>query len=66
MSICLKYNRNHYGGGYMEFTYEAYADLVDLLRKKDYEIVTYDTFSKYRKCAILRHDIDNSLSRVAF
>ena len=50
----------------MEFTYEAYADLVDLLRKKDYEIVTYDTFSKYRKCAILRHDIDNSLSRVAF
>lgn len=49
----------------MKFTYEAYADLIDLLRKTDYEIVTYDTFSNCGKCVIIRHDIDNSLNKAA-
>ena len=47
----------------MEFTYNSYSRLIDLLRKNGYEVASYDNFMSKDRCVILRHDIDNSLSK---
>lgn len=45
----------------MQFTYDSYKKLLVLLRNNNYEICDYHNFEGYAKCAILRHDIDNSI-----
>ena len=47
----------------VEFTYNSYNRLIDLLRKNGYEVASYDNFMSKDQCVILRHDIDNSLSK---
>lgn len=45
----------------MEFTYDWYLCLLALLNKKGYAVCSYDDWAEYERCAILRHDVDNSL-----
>lgn len=47
----------------MEFTYEGYYNLIKYLRDNDYEITDYFDYRKYKKAAILRHDVDYSLEK---
>lgn len=48
----------------MEFTYDAYKALIELLREEEYEITNYHCYSECKgKCVILRHDIDNSITK---
>lgn len=47
----------------MEFTYKAYANLIELLRINGYTITDYRDYIKHEKCAILRHDIDYSMDK---
>lgn len=44
----------------MQFTYSSYRDLTALLREQGYAICSYHNYEAQRRCAILRHDIDNS------
>ena len=45
----------------MQFTYKSYEDMLNLLKDCNYCITDYNEYKKYEKCAILRHDVDNSL-----
>jgi len=47
----------------MLFTYEAYGNLIDLLRNHKYKIASYHDWQASEKCVILRHDIDYDLSK---
>ena len=47
----------------MVFTYDGYRELVKTLKKNRYEITDYHDWKQYPKCAILRHDIDNSIEK---
>lgn len=47
----------------MEFTYQAYSNMVEALLKKKYEIVDYSNYYRYKKCVILRHDVDYSIEK---
>lgn len=47
----------------MEFTYKGYRELVKTLIDNGYEITDYHDWKHYPKCAILRHDIDNSIEK---
>lgn len=47
----------------MHFTYEAYRNLLSLLRKQGYAFETYHTWRETPCCVILRHDIDTCLSQ---
>lgn len=47
----------------MQFTFEGYKHLIDLLIEKGYVIETYHTWENAERCAILRHDIDISLEK---
>lgn len=49
----------------MQFTYDAYKQLIELLRSNSYEITNYHDCDAFKKCAILRHDIDTSLEKAA-
>lgn len=49
----------------MNFTYDAYRQLINLLRKNDYAICSYLDYNKHKKAAILRHDIDMDLPKAA-
>lgn len=42
----------------MQFSYESYNNLTQLLREIGYEFVSYDNYKDYDKCVILRHDVD--------
>lgn len=42
----------------MQFSYSSYINLMQLLQEMGYRIVSYDNFSNYDKCAIIRHDVD--------
>lgn len=44
----------------MEFTYQAYKELLALLKKQGYAFQTYHTYCETPRCVILRHDIDQS------
>ena len=46
----------------VEFTYSAYAELINLIRDSGYSIVGYGDESTQKKC-ILRHDIDMSIEK---
>lgn len=45
----------------MDFTYNSYKYMVTQLQKNGYTICGYDNYENYNKCAILRHDMDESL-----
>ena len=47
----------------MHFTYEAYRELLELLREHGYMCASYQDWQKYQRCVILRHDIDNDIAR---
>lgn len=49
----------------MQFTWKAYEKLIRLLRENDYAITDYSEYKNLegKPCAILRHDIDNSISK---
>ena len=47
----------------MKFTYEAYEDMINLLRQNDYQVVNYYNYENVNKCVILRHDVDMSLEK---
>lgn len=47
----------------MKFTYEAYRDLLSLLREQGYAFRDYHSYADAPRCVILRHDIDTSLAQ---
>ena len=47
----------------MEFTYRAYAELLDMLSAGGYVVCDYHDYINTSRCVILRHDIDNSLDQ---
>lgn len=47
----------------MQFTYNAYENLINRLYEKGYAITNYYDFQDKEKCAILRHDIDYDLKK---
>ena len=47
----------------MQFTYQAYQELLTLLKEKGYGFTDYHHYQEYPRCVILRHDIDNSLAQ---
>lgn len=47
----------------MEFTYEAYIELISLLKRNNYTFSKYTNFNKINKPVILRHDVDISLEK---
>jgi hypothetical protein len=49
----------------MQFTYEAYEQLISRLLDKGYRIKDYETWEAAEQTVILRHDVDYSLERAA-
>lgn len=47
----------------MDFTYTNYEFMLDLLKEKNYIICNYSNHSRFKKCVILRHDIDFTLQK---
>lgn len=47
----------------MEFTYDAYREMLFLLREHQYRPCGYFDYEDSGKCVILRHDIDYSVER---
>lgn len=47
----------------MEFTYQAYRNLLTLLKEQGYVFRGFLDYHDAPRCVILRHDIDNSLSQ---
>lgn len=47
----------------MEFTYEAYRNLLTLIKQCGYYVATYKNWQEVGHCAILRHDIDYDIGK---
>ena len=47
----------------MNFTYDSYCSLLSLIDECGYEIGDYTNWEGKNKCVILRHDIDNNISK---
>lgn len=47
----------------MDFTYEAYAELLNMLNASGYVVCDYHDYINVPRCVILRHDIDTSLEQ---
>lgn len=47
----------------MRFTIDGYVELLKLLRENNYNIADYQDFQKYKRCVILRHDVDFDLQQ---
>ena len=47
----------------MNFTYQAYGQMLQVLRERNYSICTYHNHADYDKCVILRHDVDMCLDK---
>lgn len=47
----------------MNFTYDDYCSLLSLIEQRGYEIVDYYNWEEKKRCIILRHDVDNDLSK---
>ena len=45
----------------MNFTYNAYEEMLSLLKENHYEVCSYETYQHSKRCVILRHDVDFSL-----
>lgn len=47
----------------MEFTYDAYKNMIQLLRKHGYAFCDYWNYEEYDKSVIMRHDVDQDLEK---
>lgn len=47
----------------MEFSYEAYGRMIELLRTNGYQICPYQEEYQSDRVCVLRHDVDNSLDK---
>lgn len=47
----------------MTFTYDGYLGLLNLLKENGYAIGDYNDWKEYKRCAILRHDVDTDLQK---
>lgn len=48
----------------MNFTYKSYSNLINSLKEHNYKICSYSNWQDHdKKVVILRHDIDNSISK---
>ena len=47
----------------MNFTYDSYCSLLSLIEQSGYEIADYNNWAEKERCVILRHDVDNDLSK---
>ena len=47
----------------MNFTYQSYRELIASLRLHGYSITDYHNWQGEKRCAILRHDIDNDIEK---
>ncbi len=47
----------------MKFTYDAYRNMINLLKENNYSFTDYKNYTNFKKVVILRHDIDMSLER---
>lgn len=47
----------------MEFTYDAYKNLILLLKEHNYVFCSYADYGKYDKSVIMRHDVDRDLEK---
>lgn len=47
----------------MEFTYDAYKNMILLLREYGYTFCDYLNYEKYDKSVIIRHDVDQDLEK---
>ncbi len=47
----------------MEFTYDAYENLVSKIEEYGYQFASYHDYKSFEKCVIMRHDIDYSLQK---
>jgi len=47
----------------MDFLYKIYIDLLDLLKEKGYHFCGYKNHENFKRCVILRHDVDFSLEK---
>jgi len=47
----------------MQFTYQAYENLLELLKRHKYQFASYHNYQNYSRCVILRHDIDQSIKK---
>lgn len=45
----------------MNFTYDAYEEMLALLQENHYDFCNYETYQRSNRCVILRHDVDLSL-----
>lgn len=51
------------GDIFLEFTYQAYCELLELLKAEGYSFTDYHHWEDHPRCVILRHDIDTSLEQ---
>ena len=47
----------------MVFDYQSYINLFELLKENNYEFSDYHNWESKEKCVILRHDIDNDITK---
>ena len=47
----------------MNFTYESYINLVELLKNNKYRFVHYSNYTDAEKPVIMRHDVDESIEK---
>lgn len=47
----------------MRFTYQSYEMLLGMLKAQGYSFCSYHNWEQFPRCVILRHDIDNDLSK---
>lgn len=47
----------------MRFDYKSYTSLLDRLKAKGYAFANYHNYAGYKRCVILRHDIDTDLAK---
>lgn len=45
----------------MNFTYDAYQEMLSLLKENRYQVCNYENYKLGNRCVILRHDVDFSL-----
>ena len=47
----------------LDFSYDSYIRLIDLLREHNYDISSFHDWDQKERCAILRHDVDFNLDK---
>lgn len=50
----------------MQFTYNGYVELINLLKEKDYKFCNYLNYYDEKKFVIFRHDVDMSLKKALY